>query len=410
MEARPLSALPTIDLDPRDAAFVRDPYEAYARFRRAHAVADWTQLGYTCFFRHEHVNALLRDRRFGRQILHLATREELGWPPPAAHLAPFDAFESHSLLELEPPVHTRIRALVNRPFVPRSIERLEPAIIALAHRLVDDIQSRGEGDLLADFARHLPVLVIAGFLGVPEAMAPQLLAWSHDMVAIYQVRRDRAIEDRAVAATIAFRDWMRALLEERRAQPGDDVLSQLLVARSADGESLSTDELVTTAILLLNAGHEATVHAIGNGVAALLSERREARAEFLAAPVTVGEEMLRYDPPLHLFTRFALEDLEFAGRRFARGERVGLVLGSANRDEDRFVDAASFSPSRTPNPHVAFGAGIHACVGAPLARLELRTAVRVLFERLPRLRLVGAPTVADTWHFRGHSAIPIAWS
>lgn len=405
----PPVSIPVADVDPRDPAFVRDPYPTYARLRALGPMVAWDALGYTVFTRHAEVNALLRDRRFGRQILHLATREELGWPPPQPHLAGFDAMERHSLLELEPPAHTRVRALVNRPFIPKEIAKLESRIEALAHTLVDGFAARREGELLDDFARHLPVLVIAGFLGVPESMAPQLLAWSHDMVAIYQVRRDRAIEDRAEVATLAFSAWMRALLEERRRAPADDVLSQLLGARGPDGDALSSEELVTTAILLLNAGHEATVHAIGNGVAALLSASPDGGQWLLDAPVSCAEEMLRFDAPLHLFTRFALEDVTIGDRAFAKGERIGLLLGSANRDADRFPDADRFDASRSPNPHVAFGAGIHACVGAPLARLELRTALRVLFERLPTLRLAAAPAVADTWHFRGHRRIPVAW-
>jgi cytochrome P450 len=395
--------------DPRDPDFVRDPYGAYAVVRRESPLIYWEQLDLWCVARHSDVNALLRDRRFGRQILHKATREELGWPAPAPHLAPFDAFEQHSLLELEPPVHTRIRALVNPPFVPRSIEKLAPRVEELAHTIIDGFADRRQGDLLTDFAQHLPVLVIAGFLGMPTSMAPQLLSWSHDMVAIYQVRRNRAIEDRAVAATIALSDYMREVIEARRTHPGDDVLSALLAGRTAQGESLSTDELVTTGVLLLNAGHEATVHAIANGLAALLAEVPDAAARFLENPVSCSEEMLRFDAPLHLFTRYALEDVEYAGRRFAKGEKIGLLLGAANRDPERFPEPDRFDPVRTPNQHVAFGAGIHACVGAPLARLELRTAVRVLFERLPSLALDGAPPVADTWHFRGHSALRVTW-
>jgi cytochrome P450 len=403
-----MRSIQSFTLDPRDPTFTADPYPTYARLRAESPVAHWQALGFDCFSRHAEVNALLRDRRFGRQILHRATREELGWPPPQPHLAPFDAFEAHSLLELEPPAHTRIRALVNPPFVPRAIERLAPDIERLAHALIDDLADSRELDLLDDFARHLPVLVIAGFLGVRAQMAPQLLAWSHDMVAIYQVKRDRTIEDRAVAATVAFSEWMREEIAERRAQPGSDVISQLLAARTPTGEQLSTDELVTTAILLLNAGHEATVHAIGNGITALLTHHpHTARDAFLADPVTVSEEMLRFDPPLHLFTRYALEDLEFAGHAYKKGDKVGLLLASANRDESRFPQADRFILDRSPNPHVAFGAGIHACVGAPLARLELRTAVRVLFERMPGLRLVGEPGVADTWHFRGRVGVRV---
>ena len=407
-----MPSLPTVPatLDPRDPAFVADPYPAYAQLRALGPAVTWDALGLTCFTHHAEVNALLRDRRFGRQVLHLTTREALGWSPPQPHLAHFDAFEAHSLLELEPPAHTRLRALVTPPFVPRAVAVLEPRIEALAHTLIDGFAARGEGDLLTLFAQHLPVLVIAGMLGVDTTMVPQLLAWSHDMVAIYQVRRDRAIEDRAEVATQQFSTWMREQVAERRAAPADDVLSQLVTARDATGDTLTDDEIVTTAILLLNAGHEATVHAIGNGVAALLSARGDGVRDFLAAPASTAEEMLRFDAPLHLFTRYALEDVTVAGRRFRLGEQIALLLGSANRDEARFAQADRFAPQRDPNPHVAFGAGRHACLGAPLARLELRTAVRVLFERLPSLRLAAPPTVADTWHFRGHTAVPITWT
>lgn len=405
----PIPSVPA-SLDPRDPAFVANPYPDYAQLRALGPAVTWDALGLTCFTRHAEVNALLRDRRFGRQVLHLTTRDALGWPPPAAHLAHFDAFEAHSLLELEPPAHTRLRALVTPPFVPRAVAALEPRIEALAHTLIDGFAARGSGDLLTLFAQHLPVLVIAGMLGVDTAMVPQLLAWSHDMVAIYQVRRDRSIEDRAERATQQFVAWMRTQVTERRAAPAHDVLSQLVTARDTTGDTLSDDEIITTAILLLNAGHEATVHAIGNGVAALLGARADGVRVFLAAPVTTAEEMLRFDAPLHLFTRYALEDVTVGGRRFAMGEQIALLLGSANRDDTCFARADDFDAQRHPNPHVAFGAGRHACLGAPLARLELRTAVRVLFERLPSLQLDGAPTVADTWHFRGHSAVPVRWT
>jgi cytochrome P450 len=170
---------------------------------------------------------------------------------------------------------------------------------------------------------------------------------------------------------------------------------------------LTEDELVTTAILLLNAGHEATVHSLGNGVLALL--RHGKTEDFLAEPVRCSEEMLRFDTPLHMFKRYALEDLEYKGVRLRKGDQVGLLLGAANRDEAKFAAAADFVPSRAPNPHVSFGAGIHFCVGAPLARLEMQTALRVLFERLPGLRLNGPTRYKDTWHFHALEALPVAW-
>ncbi|MFM8683218.1 MAG: cytochrome P450 [Chthoniobacterales bacterium] len=397
----------TISLNPCETDFVQDPYPFYARWREECPVFFWEELGHWCFARHQDVSALLRDRRFGRQILHVATREELGWPETPAHLRPFYAFEEHSLLELEPPVHTRLRGFINPSFLPRQIARLQPRIERLAHNLTDRFPAGKTTNLITSFAEPVPVMVIAGFLGVPEEMAPQILSWSHDMVAIYQARRDRAIEDRAVAATIAFSGYMRELLSERRREPDEDVLSQLATARDEQGTALTEDELVTTAILLLNAGHEATVHALGNGVQALM--RHGKTADFLENPTTCSEEMLRFDTPLHMFKRYALEDIEYAGLRLRKGDQIGLLLGSANRDEEKFLEADRFVANRNPNPHVSFGGGIHFCVGAPLARLEMQTALRVLFERLPDLRLDGTARYRDTWHFHALESLPVTW-
>jgi cytochrome P450 len=397
----------SISLDPRDPAFVQDPYPFYAEWRAKSPVFYWKQLGHWCFASYDDVGALLRDRRFGRQILHLATREELGWPDTPEHLLPFYRFEEHSLLEVEPPVHTRLRGFINPSFLPRQIERLRPEVEQLAHELIDRFAANGSTNLITAFAEPIPVMVIARFLGVPDDMAPQILGWSHDMVAMYQARRDRAIEDRAVSATVAFTAYMRGLLAERRHLPADDFLSQLVTARDDQGTALTDDELVTTAILLLNAGHEATVHSLGNGVQALL--RHSSAANFLADPARCSEEMLRFDTPLHMFKRYALEDLEYRGVALKKGDQVGLLLASANRDETKFAAAADFIPLRSPNPHVSFGAGIHYCVGAPLARLEMQTALRVLFERLPRLKLDGMARYRDTWHFHALESLPVTW-
>jgi cytochrome P450 len=398
---------PSVSLDPRDAVFVQDPYPFYAKWRAESPVFHWKQLGHWCFAAYDDVGALLRDRRFGRQILHLATREELGWPDTPEHLLPFYRFEEHSLLEVEPPVHTRLRGFINPSFLPRQIERLRPEVERLAHELIDRFAADGSTDLITAFAEPIPVMVIARFLGVPDDMAPQILGWSHDMVAMYQARRDRAIEERAVSATVAFTAYMRELVTEHRRLPADDFLSQLVTARDDHDTMLTDDELVTTAILLLNAGHEATVHSLGNGVQALL--RHSSAANFLADPARCSEEMLRFDTPLHMFKRYALGDLEYQGVALKKGDQVGLLLASANRDEAKFAAAADFIPLRSPNPHVSFGAGIHYCVGAPLARLEMQTALRVLFERLPRLRLDGLARYRDTWHFHALESLPVTW-
>jgi cytochrome P450 len=400
----------SVDLDPRDQDFVQNPYLAYRALRSECPRFRWEQYGYWCLARHADVASLLRDRRFGRQIDHVMTREERGQPPIPRELQPFYAFERHSMLELEPPSHTRIRGLVNRAFLTRRIERLRPRITAIANEFIDGFASRSGIDLLPAFAVPIPVIVIAELLGVPTAKAPQLLDWSHKMVAMYQFRRDRSVEREAVAATQAFTSFMRDYVNERRRQPADDLLTHLIAAETG-GSKLSEDELVVTAILLLNAGHEATVHAIGNAVKTLLEREPEHAAGFAAGAHVEGavEELLRYDAPLHLFTRYALEDVELDGLRLARGEEIGLLLGAANRDETRFADPDRYIPDRSPNPHVSFGAGIHFCVGAPLARLELQVALSVLFSRLPRLHLVEVPRYRDTYHFHGLESLEVAW-
>ena len=400
-----------VRLDPRDPQFFGNPYPAYDAIRAAAPVFFWEDYGFWCFAGHAEVAALLRDRRFGRQILHLMSRESLGWPEPPEHLEPFNAVERHSLLELEPPGHTRLRGLVNRAFLSRQVERLAPRIANLANRLIDAFAPRGEAELIGEFATTIPVAVIAELIGVPAETAPQLLEWSHRMVAMYQFGVTRAVEDAAASAASEFSAFLRAAIAERRAEPRDDLISRLIAAE-ADGARLNADEMVSTCMLLLNAGHEATVHALGNGVKTLLESGADVSAAFADARATEAtvEELLRFDAPLHLFTRYALDDVEVAGVRLRQGEQIGLLLGAANRDPSVFVDPSRFDPARTPNPHVAFGAGIHFCVGAPLARLELRVALPILMGRLPDLRLAEAPRYRDAYHFHGLDGLPVAWS
>ena len=252
--------------------------------------------------------------------------------------------------------------------------------------------------------------VIAELLGVPTDMTDQLLRWSHAMVAMYQFNTSRAVEDAAVEATLAFSEFMRVHVDERRAAPRDDLLSHLIAAEQS-GETLSTDELITNAILLLNAGHEATVHGIGNAVNILLQHNCDTNALFANAATTTAtvEELLRFAPPLHMFTRYALEDLEYGGQTFEQGEQVGLLLGAANRDPQRFDTPDRFWPERPDGGHVSFGGGIHFCVGAPLARLELQIALPVLFERLPALKLAETPEFADRYHFHGLKQLEVTW-
>lgn len=392
-----------VSVSPTDPDFVQDPYAAYRAIRAAGlGVFYWEDYGFWCALGHADVAALFRDRRLGREVTSRASREALGWAPIPARLQPFYDIEAHSMLEREPPDHTRLRTLVNRAFVSRTVERLRPRLERLAHALIDGFDSAGAIDLLPAYAEPIPVTVIAEMLGVPLALTPQLLDWSHRMVGMYQFGHSRAAEDSAVEASLAFVACLREVIAVRRGAPGDDMLS-VLIAAEADGGRLSEDELISTAILLLNAGHEATVHAIGNGVAALLASGLPAASLFAdpAATAATVEELLRLAPPLHLFTRYVLEPLTHAGVPFAVGDRIGLLIGAANRDPDAFPEPDRLIPGRGGPGHLAFGGGIHFCVGAPLARLELQVALPILFARRPGLHLAEPPLVADRYHFHG---------
>ncbi|WP_371742182.1 cytochrome P450 [Pseudoruegeria sp. HB172150] len=388
-----MSALPRVSQSPTDPGFVQDPYPFYDRVRALGPLVFWEEYKMPVAAGAAEVNALLRDRRLGREV-----PPEMA-PEIPARLAPFYDIEAHSMLELEPPRHKRLRSLVLRAFTSRRIASMGPEIEALCHDLVDAFPE-GDFDLLPAYCTQIPVIVIARLLGVPEAMAPDLLRWSNDMVAMYQARRDRAVEDRAMAASAEFSAFMRDYVERRRADPRDDLITELIAAEEA-GERLSTDELITTCILLLNAGHEATVHTMGNGVKALLEAG--VRPEWLSSRGIEGtvEEVLRFDAPLHMFTRYVYEDVELFGHALMRGDQVACLLGAANRDPAFFEDPGRFDPLRPVKPNASFGAGIHFCVGAPLARLELQIALPVLFSRLPDLRLAEQPRYADLYHFHG---------
>lgn len=383
----------TLSQSPTDPAFVQDPYPFYETARAAGPFFRWAEYDLVCTGNAAAVNAIFRDRRFGRE----APPERAPVIPP--HLAPFYAVEAHSMLELEPPRHTRLRGLVLRAFTSRRIAGLAPEIAALSHQLIDALPE-GEFDLLRHFGQRLPVIIIARLLGVPEEMSDDLLRWSNAMVGMYMAGRTRAREEAAVAATEAFVAFMRGYVDQRRAKPADDLITSLIEAEEA-GERLTTDELITTCILLLNAGHEATVHTIGNGVKALLENRSPASVLAPEAVEAAVEEILRFDPALHMFTRWVYEEVEVMGHHFARGDQVALLLGAANRDPGVWEEAGRFDPTRPIKPHASFGAGLHFCVGAPLARLELQIALPILFNRLPGLRLAAPPRYKDVYHFHG---------
>lgn len=399
-----------VGLDPHEPRFVQNPYEAYA-FLHGHArVFFWDEYGFWCLSGFDDVSRLFRDKRFGRE----RPGGYAAWARAGAnrgHLLDFDAVEAGSMLELEPPAHTRLRTLVNRAFVSRQVERLRPRIEQLAHEWIDRFESDGSADLLPAFATPVPITVIAEMLGVPVEMGPQLVAWSNTMVAMYMHGADRQTELAASTAARDFSDFLRGYVAERRKDPADDLLS-LLISEHENGEKLTEDELISSAILLLNAGHEATVHQTGNAIRSVLAQGGDSRRFFdTQEKVTATvEECLRFDAPLHMFTRYAYEALELSeGVAIRAGDQVGLLLAAANNDSLAFDAPRRFDSARPDQKNVSFGAGIHFCIGAPLARLEMQVALKVLFDRLPELRVVEEPRYRDSYHFHGLEKLRCAW-
>lgn len=376
---------------PTEPGFVQNPYPAYAAARATGPVLYWPAYDMAAVFSHAEVDRLLRHKDLGREI-----PADLRTPAPG-HLKGFYKVEDNSILELEGARHARLRRLVLGAFTSARIKALEPPIRALCHDLCDAIEDAQTVDLLDSYCRPLPVTVIARLLGVPETDGDQLLAWSNAMVGMYQAGRTRTMEDAADAAARAFSDYLAGHINARRAVPDDGLLSGLIAARDSDA-SLSAEELVATAILLLNAGHEATVHSLGNTIKLLLETGH--RGDWAACV----EEGLRMDPPLHLFTRWVYKPVEVAGRVLQPGTQIALMLGAAARDPAAWPDPDRFDPARfaaRTASQTAFGAGRHFCLGAPLARLEMEIALEVLFARFPEIALAEEPRYADIYHFHG---------
>lgn len=401
----------TILQDPKCPSFVQDPYAFYDTLRDLGPITYWQNLDLPVIASYDGVTMGLRDRRFGREA------PEGFRPAHPEHLRAFYDVDDHSMLELEGDRHKRLRGLVLRAFTSRRIKELAPEITQTCHELIDafptdafqNAQTDDGFDLLRAYATPLPIRIISKLLGVPEDMGDQLLAWSNAMVAVYTPNCSIETQVAASNAALAFSDFMRAYIDKRRLTPADDLISHLIAAEE-DGDKLSTDELIATCILLLNAGHEATVHSIGIAVKTL--REHQTPVEMLSDIAIDGtiEELLRYDPPLHLFQRWVNEDTTFLGQDFKRGDKIGLLLGAANRDYDAWDDASVFDPTRKVKQNTAFGGGIHFCVGAPLARLEMRIALPLLYERCPNLRLTETPRYANTWHFHGLERLMVATS
>lgn len=372
---------------PTDSDFVQNPYPFYDRTRAQGPLFFWEDYELPCLTGHSEVVAALKDRRMGREV-----PAELA-PDIPDRLKAFYDIEAHSMLELEPPRHTNLRKLVLHAFTSRRIKALEPEIESLCTELQDRFPD-GPFDLMTHYAQPLPVIVIARLLGVPEDDRDDLLRWSNAMVAMYMANRSQEVEEKAMAASKAFSAYISDHIAHKARHPADDLISKLIEAEQ-DGEKLTRDELITTCILLLNAGHEATVHSLGNATKLLLEQNHRTINEGTV------EEALRLDPPLHMFTRWVYEPLEIAGHTFNRGDQIACLLGAANRDERAYPDPNQFDPTRQKPMNTSFGAGIHFCVGAPLARLELLIGLRSMFNRYPNLTLAEQPEYSDIYHFHG---------
>jgi cytochrome P450 len=375
-----------LGFDPSDPSFLADPYPAYDRLRREAPVLFDERSNHWLISRHRDVSALLRDRRFGRSYRHVATHEEMGRAEEPEWQRPFWDVVRNGMLDLEPPNHTRLRSLVSKVFTPRRFESLRPAVRTIMDGLVDEVAGAGEFDLISAIAEPLPVAVIAELLGVPEKDRHLLRPWSADMVAMFELSPSDEPARRAVRAAEEFAGYLRGLARTRRQEPGDDLISALAQA-AEPRDRLTEDELIGTCVLLLNAGHEATVNATGNGWLALLrhpDELERLRDDPSLVPSAV-EELLRFDSPSPMFERWVLEDTTIDGHRVPKGSELALLLGSANRDPEAFDRAEQLDLSRRENPHVTFGAGIHFCLGAPLARLELQESLATLIRRLPNM-------------------------
>ena len=382
-----MPSAPTTSLDLTAPDVVADPYPYFAEERAAHPVARHEQSGTWLAFDHASVSAVQRDRRMAR----LWRDKE-----PAAYLEPFNLLHRNQMMENEPPEHTRLRRPVARVFARGHIERLRPRVGELARDLLAQVDPDAF-DVVGDYAEPLPVLVIAELLGVPASYADDLRDWSQAIVKMYEVDPSPEVVDAAVSSAAEFAGLIRELIRERTARPQADLLSDLSTTE------LSEDEMVASAVLLLNAGHEASVNVFGNGLTAML--RRGLRpGPDVAACV---EEMLRFDSALQLFERTATEDVPLGDVVVEAGERIAVLLGSANRDPAVFDAPDEFQVGREPNNHVAFGVGVHFCLGAPLARMELVESLGALWAAYPNLALAGEPESRGTFVLRGFRRVPV---
>ena len=388
----------------QDPEFVRNPYPVMAELRTAGKPIWHEQMQMWLAPRHADANAVLRAKTLGR-IFKPKQPEEL-WET-------FNWLHADSILDSEPPKHTRLRSLVAKAFNRGQIDRLAPRITEIVNELLADCESKlrdnGNFDVIADFAEPLPVMVIAELLGVPETDREQLRPWSQAIVKMYEYGHTEAQQAQARQAGAEFAELVTQMVNHRKQHPTSDLVTELALVEEA-GEKLSLRELIATCVLLLNAGHEASVNGFGNGFVAAM--RRPDQAALLRTKpheiaATAVEEFLRFDAPLQLFERTATAETEIGGVNVLTGQKIAALLGSANRDEAVFQNSDQMDLTRDPNPHIGFGGGIHFCLGAPLARLEMTSSLPTLFAKFPKLELAEDPVMRPTFVLRGYERVSV---
>lgn len=391
--------------NPMDPEFVADPYPMYHRLRAEDPVHH-SPLGFWVLTRYPDVLAMLRDPRLIKEPIAAFVAARFGVAvPPGLGL---------SMLDRDPPDHTRLRGLVSKAFTPRALERLRPEIQQIVDGLLDEVRGRGSMDLIEEFAYPLPVRVICEMLGVPVKDHERFKAWGLDIARgldAIMLPPDSPVGQRSVSGRRALAEYFRELIAERRAAPRDDMLSALIAAEEA-GDTLNEEELLATCILLLVAGHETTVNLIGNGTLALLRHPAELQ-KLRDNPGLIGsavEELLRFDGPVQRTARIPSEDITIGGQTIGKGEMVMPFLGAADRDPTQFPDPDRLDITRADNRHIAFGMGIHFCLGAPLARMEGQIAINTLLARLPKLTLAtDQPRFRQSLTLRGLEALPVSF-